>query len=242
VFLKCCVNGDRRRPEHPALPVTADELAADVARVAAAGADAVHVHPKDEEGRDTLDAAAVAAALTAIRERAPGVPVGLTTGAWIDPDPSRRVAAIAAWTVPPDFASVNWHEQGADDVATALLSKGIGVEAGVWHLEGLAAWSASPLRTACMRVLIELGDGLDARATVAEGERLLAALRPVAGGLAPVLVHGQGSSAWPALAHAATLGLQARIGLEDVLTLPDGTPAPDNAALVAAARTVAGAA
>jgi uncharacterized protein (DUF849 family) len=32
--------------------------------------------------------------------------------------------------------------------------------------------------------------------------------------------------------------LDARIGLEDVLVLPDGRPAPDNGALVAAAHRV----
>ena len=33
-------------------------------------------------------------------------------------------------------------------------------------------------------------------------------------------------------------GLDTRIGLEDVLVLPDGSPATDNAALVAAARAL----
>jgi uncharacterized protein (DUF849 family) len=240
MLLKCCLNGARLRAEHPALPVSAAELSRDAARVVAAGADALHVHAKDERGRDTLDAGVVAAVLTAIREQVPGVPVGLTTGAWIDPDPAGRVAAIRAWTVLPDFASVNWHEPGAEDVATDLLDRGVAVEAGVWHLEGLAAWSGSPLRNECIRVLIELGEGLDATATVAEADRILAHLPAQDRGRAPVLLHGQGSSAWPALGYAVTLSLQSRIGLEDVLTLPDGTPAPDNAALVAAARTVAG--
>ncbi len=36
-------------------------------------------------------------------------------------------------------------------------------------------------------------------------------------------------------AHAVRLGLDTRIGLEDTLTLPGGTRAPDNTALVAAA-------
>jgi uncharacterized protein (DUF849 family) len=36
--------------------------------------------------------------------------------------------------------------------------------------------------------------------------------------------------------RAAALGLMLRIGLEDVAELPDGSPAPDNAALVAATR------
>jgi len=52
----------------------------------------------------------------------------------------------------------------------------------------------------------------------------------------PVLLHGEGTSAWPALLLAGRLGLSTRIGLEDVLVLPDGAPAEDNAALVRAAH------
>ena len=239
MFLKCCVNGVRLPSEHPALPVTAAELGRDAARVVAAGADALHVHAKDATGRDTLDPTAVADAVTAIRGAAPEVPVGMTTGAWIDPDPAARVASIQAWTVRPDFASVNWHETGAEDVAAALIDAGVGVEAGLWHVEGARAWLESPLRAACVRVLVELGDGLDEVATVVEADRILDVLRDVPGDPPPILLHGQESSAWPALRHAATLGLQARIGLEDVLVLPGGTLAPGNATLVTAARLVA---
>jgi uncharacterized protein (DUF849 family) len=238
VFLKCCVNGVRLPSEHPALPVTAAELGRDAARVVAAGADALHVHAKDDAGRDTLDPTAVAAALTAIRSTAPGVPVGVTTGAWIDPDPAARVASIRAWTVLPDFASVNWHEQGSQDVAAALLERGVGVEAGLWVLDDVEPWLASPLRDSCMRVLIELPEGPDPSSVGALADQMLARVREGSPGRIPVLLHGEATYAWPALRHAVALGLQARIGLEDVLTLPDGTPAPDNAALVSAARAV----
>lgn len=40
------------------------------------------------------------------------------------------------------------------------------------------------------------------------------------------------------LREVARLGLDTRIGLEDTLELPDGSPAPDNAALVTAARQI----
>jgi uncharacterized protein (DUF849 family) len=80
---------------------------------------------------------------------------------------------------------------------------------------------------------VELGDGLaDPRA---DAQRLLALL-PDPG--PEVLLHGEGSSSWPVLRHAVRRGLATRIGLEDVLALPDGTPAPDNAALVRAARAI----
>jgi len=45
---------------------------------------------------------------------------------------------------------------------------------------------------------------------------------------------------WPALRLARRLKLAARIGLEDTLVFEDGSPAPDNAALVQAVRTMSG--
>lgn len=71
---------------------------------------------------------------------------------------------------------------------------------------------------------------------VAAAGRLVKALPPVPG--VPVLMHGEGRSAWPVLKEAVRRGLDVRIGLEDVLQLPDGQPAADNAELVAAARDV----
>lgn len=233
-LLEACLNGARLPAEHPVLPVTPAELASDVARVVAAGAGAVHLHVKDHDGRDTLSGAPLAEVLNAVRA-ATRVPVGVTTGAWAAPDPVERVAAVSAWTVLPDFASVNWHEPGAEQVTEALLERGVDVEAGVWHARAARAWRASPLRGRCLRVLLELPDGLDEAGAVEKADRLLA-LVDRAGTEVPVLLHGEGSSCWPALRHAARRGLATRIGLEDVLTLPDGAPACDNAALVAVAR------
>ena len=235
MLLKACLNGPRQRGEHAALPLTPEEIAADAASVAAAGAGAVHVHPKDDDGADTLDADRVADIVTAVRAAVPGLPVGVTTGAWALPDPDERAAAVRSWTVLPDFASVNWHEAGSAAVAAVLLERGVGVEAGLWHVDAVDAWLASPLRDRCFRVLLELPDGLDEARTGAEAELLLGRVAEQA---AEVLLHGEGSSCWPALRHAVRRGLATRIGLEDVLVLPDGTPAPDNAALVRAATRV----
>lgn len=154
--LKACLNGARHPAEHPALPVTPAALAADAAAVLAVGADAVHLHVKDAEGIDTLNGDALAAVLVAVRGTAPSLPVGVTTGAWSVPDPAERVAAVRRWTALPDFASVNWHEPGAEQVATTLLERDVGVEAGLWHVDAVDAWLASPNRDRCARVLLEL--------------------------------------------------------------------------------------
>lgn len=231
MLIKACLNGPRRPGDHPALPCAPDAVARDAAAVVAAGAGALHVHPKDDAGADSLHPAAVAEVLTAVREVVRGVPVGVTTGAWALPDPGERVAAVRAWTVLPDFASLNWHEEGADDVAAALLDRGVQVEAGLWHRRGVAAWQASPYRDRCLRVLVELPGELDDAGTEERAGELLAAIGPARS----VLLHGMGGSCWPAVRLALRRGLDTRIGLEDVLELPDGSPAPDNAALVRAA-------
>ncbi len=141
-----------------------------------------------------------------------------------------------AWQIRPDHASVNWHEDGAELVAGALLEQGVGIEAGVWSgTDGAERFLASPLRGQVLRVLGEVMD-LDAASAPGTARALLAALGdppPV-----KVLLHGEGPSTWPVLRLAAELGLDMRIGLEDVLHGPDGQGVADNAALVRTAVSV----
>ena len=230
IYVKACINGARTPDQHPDLPVTPEQLA--VAAVAAheAGAKAVHMHPKTPDGKDSLEPDVVGAAVAAVREAAPGLPLGVTTGFWALPDRDARQRAVEGWTVLPDFASLNWHEPGSPELAEVLLGKGLGVEVGLFHLEAAASWAESRMAQHCMRVMIELQADEDVAVADAMLERIAAAGSP-----APVLLHGLDESCWPLLEHAGVCGVQTRIGMEDTLKLPDGTVAPDNAALVSAA-------
>ncbi|MFB1294954.1 3-keto-5-aminohexanoate cleavage protein [Mycobacterium sp. pW049] len=229
-YLKACINGARTPDRHPNLPVTPEQLAAEAVAAHRAGARAVHVHPKDADGVDSLLAREVDAAVAAVREALPGLPLGVTTGYWALSDAQQRLDAVADWTVLPDFASVNWHEPGSPELARLLLSRGVGVEAGIFHAEAARSWAASDVAAHCLRVMIEL----DADGDTATADDLLA-LVGAAGSPAPVLLHGLDESCWPLLEHAGRRGLQTRIGLEDTLVLPDGTVAAGNAELVSAA-------
>ena len=237
-LIQACINGARPPAAHPALPVTPVEIAADIAAVLQAGADGVHVHPKDVDGLDTLDPDAVDAVITAARFVLHSRPIGVTTGAWALRDPAARVAAVRRWSVLPDLASVNWHESGSEAVTAALLERGIGVEAGLWTVDDVREWAVSPLRDEAVRVLLELPEGIGDAQVVILAQEMLDLVREVAPSV-PVLLHGEAHSAWPTLRHALRLGLQTRVGLEDTLQLPDGSIAPDNAALVRAARSFA---
>jgi uncharacterized protein (DUF849 family) len=230
IYVKACINGARTPDQHPNLPVTPEELADAALSAHHAGAQAVHMHPKTPDGKDSLEPNVVAAAVTAVRAAAPGLPLGVTTGFWALPDPDARRRAVEGWTVLPDFASLNWHEPGSPELADVLLDKGLGVEVGLFHLEAAAAWAESKMAQHCMRVMIELQGHEDVAVADAMLERIAAAGSP-----APVLLHGLDESCWPLLEHAGVCGVQTRIGMEDTLKLPDGSVTPDNAALVAAA-------
>lgn len=229
-MLKACLNGGVTRQQHAAVPVTPEELAEDARRCREAGAGAVHVHPRDADGRETLAAGDVAAAIEAIRAACPGLPVGVSTGAWIEPDAAARVRALQAWTTLPDFASVNVHEEGALDVARALHERGVGVEAGVWTPTAMDVFRDWPVP--CVRVLVECM-APDVPQALADAARTLALLPA---GAPPVLLHAEGPAVWPVLRQAVARGLDTRIGLEDTLSLPDGSTALDNGSLLAAAR------
>ncbi|MBF6544242.1 3-keto-5-aminohexanoate cleavage protein [Nocardia brasiliensis] len=235
-MLQVCLNGARTRNECAALPGTPDELAAAAREAVRAGAEDIHLHPKDATGQDTLDPDRVAAAVAAVRAAVPGVPVGVTTGAWTATHPGERVANVGAWTVLPDHASVNWHEDGAAAVAEALLARGIGVEAGIYSgTDAARRFLAWPHAHRALRVLAEVTDTdpLTARETAAA---LLDSLKAKID--LPILLHGQDTAAWTILTMAAARCLDTRIGLEDVLHLPDESPAESNDNLILAARHI----
>ncbi|MFI9394330.1 3-keto-5-aminohexanoate cleavage protein [Streptomyces bauhiniae] len=236
--MQVCLNGSRTAADGAQVPLTPDELARSAVEAVAAGATEVHVHPRTPCGRESLSARVVGPVVEALRGRA-GVPVGVTTGAWAEPDPAERLERVRSWSVLPDFASVNWHEPGAEELAELLLARGVGVEAGIWSGTGGAArFAASPLGPRVLRVLAEVTDTAPAT-TGASAHALLAELGTAHG--RPVLLHGEDGGAWPVLRLAGRLGLTTRIGLEDTLFLPDGEPAPSNARLVAAGLTEYGA-
>ncbi|MFF9104416.1 3-keto-5-aminohexanoate cleavage protein [Streptomyces rubrogriseus] len=234
-MVQLCVNGARGSADGAVVPLSPEAVADSVAEAVAAGATDVHVHPKTPCGRDTLSARVLAATLEAVRARVPAsVPVGVTTGAWAEPGPAARVARIRSWTALPDHASVNWHEPGAEEVAAALIERGVAVEAGIWSgTDGAALFRRSPLGPRVLRVLAEVTDPDPATAPDA-AHALLARLGTAHG--RPVLLHGEEGGAWTVLRLAGRLGLATRIGLEDTLRLPDGDRAASNAELVTAGR------
>jgi uncharacterized protein (DUF849 family) len=233
--LKVCLNGGRSREDHPAVPLAPAELAASAAAAVDAGAEAVHLHPRGADRRESLLAADVATAVAAVREACPGTPVGVSTGLWITGgDPAARHSAVAAWaglsaTAVPDFASVNLSEPGWARLSGVLASAGIAAEAGIWSVAD-ADQLAAGKDAAWLRILVEIIN-IPAANAVAAADEILHRIDALNAGI-PLLLHGEGRACWPLIAHAATLGLPARVGLEDTTVGPDDSAVSGNAELV----------
>ncbi|MEO8689352.1 MAG: 3-keto-5-aminohexanoate cleavage protein [Solirubrobacteraceae bacterium] len=136
MFLQACLNGSRPPGDHDRLPLTPDELARDAAEVAAAGAVALHVHPRGSDGLESLEPEHCGAAVAALREAAPKLEISLSTGLWItDGDVERRLECVRGWTELPDCVSVNVIEEGWEELAALLRERGIEIEIGLWLAE-----------------------------------------------------------------------------------------------------------
>ena len=236
MIVQACLNGARPAGYHPRLPVKLAALAEDAAATVAAGANELHLHVRAPDGRESLAPEHVDATLAALRARVPGTLIGISTGAWIEPDDDRRLGLIANWRELPDHASVNLSETAAPAVIERLHRRGIGIEAGlasVADAERLVQLGLGAVGAA--RTDRDRGAGAGGRSGCRRRHRG----GPGAGGVRkPVLLHGMDATVWPLVDEACRRGFSTRVGLEDGAWLPDGSIAASNAALVAAAIAI----
>jgi uncharacterized protein (DUF849 family) len=229
-LLEVALNGSR---DHPHVPRSPRELAAEARASVDAGAQILHLHPYDATGRETLAAEPCAAALRAVRAACPGIPISLSTSAAIEPDPTRRLELVSGWMELPELVTANQGEPGIAELCAHLVARGVGIEAGLLSLADAEAFVRSGLARSCVRVLIEPldADPQEATAHAAAMEELITG----AGIPLPQVHHGDGLACWAVNERALRRGHGMRTGLEDAPFLPDGQPAPGNAALVRAA-------
>jgi uncharacterized protein (DUF849 family) len=226
--------------DHPRVPVTRDDIVADAIACRDAGASLFHLHVRDGEGRHLLDAEAYRDTTDAIRRA-----VGRTLVVQITTEAAGRYARAAQMAVVrevrPEAVSIALRELVPDAAAEA-------------EAQAFLAWLRaenvmpqyilySPDEIARYRDLRGRGVIPDAR------DFLLFVLGRYAAGqvsepadLLPFLRAHDGSTPWAVCAFGpreaacamagAALGGHVRVGFENNLYLPDGTLAPDNAALV----------
>jgi uncharacterized protein (DUF849 family) len=232
-LLQAALNGDR---VHPATPHSPEEIAAEAKAAVAAGAQSVHLHPYGDDGRQTLDAGVCAETIRRVRQACPGTTISLTTSADVVEDPAERLRLIAAWTVLPDLVTANQGEEGILEVCELLVSRGVGIEAGLLSIGDARQFVAADVAGRCVRAMVEPLDA-DPSDAVAHAEAIENTLHEADVALEQVH-HGDGIASWAVNRRAISRGHGIRTGLEDTPVLPDGRQAQGNGDLIAAAAAM----
>ena len=218
------------KTDHPAVPITIPEIVAATRECATAGAEALHLHIRDREGRHSLDAGLYAEALAAIDEALPGYPVQITTesaGRYGPDDQCNLLEKLV-----PKWASISLREVAQDHALARRIyaicqDNGTVVQHIVYTAEDantLRMWQAEGGLGADESVILVLGSYAAGRA--AQPTDLRALLRS----LPPVnrwMVCAFGPSEHACLRHAAQLGGDLRVGFENSTTNSHGAPWPD---------------
>lgn len=255
MILAVAPNGARKtRSDHPAVPISPQELAATAAAARAAGAAMIHLHVRDAAQRHTLDVGAYREAIAAVRE-AVGEEIVIQVTS----------EAVGIFTPKEQMAMVRSLEPEAVSLAVReLIPDAAGEAAARDFLAWLVAAGILPQYILYAPEDVERFGRLQASGVIPPGPAFLLFVlgrytpgqRSVPGDLLPYL---RAIEAWPAAARlpwaicafgpketacvtaAAALGGHARVGFENNLYLPSGALARDNAELVAAAARAAAA-
>ena len=218
------------KADHPAVPITIPEIVAATCECAVAGAEALHLHIRDREGRHSLDAGLYAEALAAIDEAVPGFPVQVTTesaGRYGPDDQCTLLEELA-----PKWASISLREVARDhDLARRIYAickhNGTVVQHIIYTTQDadtLRMWQTDGVLGRNESVILVLGSYADGRAAQP------ADLAPLLRGLPPIanwMVCAFGPTEHACLRQAARLGGDLRVGFENSTTGADGTLWPD---------------
>lgn len=246
VMIMAAPNGARRtHADHGALPMTPEASAAEAQDLVEAGVSILHLHVRDASGGHTLDPARYREAIAAI-ESAVGddLLIQITTEAVGQYQPHEQMACVRE--LRPAAVSIALRElcPDEDDVPAFRAFYAEMRGEGVWPQIILYS-PADVRRFAELREAGVFGDDAPFLMLV------VGAYQPPRNGsvdeLDQLLEHMPGDVTWAVCCfggHEQSVALAAvergghvRLGFENNLTLPDGSEAPDNAALIRSFRS-----
>jgi len=248
-IVMCAPNGARKsKADHPALPISAEDLAGCAESILSAGASIMHVHVRDDEGRHSLDVDRYRAATRAIRDRVGRqLVIQVTTeacGIYVSEQQMDMVRELKPEAVSLGLQELCPHdatENAAGDFFSWLNAEGSMAQYILYSPEDVARFVTlrrngviPGMRPFVLYVLGRYSDDLtgDPRdlenfAALADDDMEWA-----------VCCFGKTEQAAASLASA--MNGHARVGFENNLLAPDGGTATDNATLVRSAAACNG--
>ncbi len=234
------------REDNPALPVTPEQIADEVAAAHAAGAAIAHLHLRGPDERPTADPAVAERTIELIAERC-DILVQLSTGVGLGVPFAAREALVE---LRPEMATLNPCSMsfGASEfsnpprdverLAGRMLELGVKPELEIYdtgHLEACLRLRDAGLLAEPLQFSLVLGVQGGMAATP-ENLTMMAARIPVGSAWQVIAI---GSASLRLTAIGLALGGNARAGMEDSLHLRKGELAPGNVALVERAASLA---
>ncbi|MBZ0217637.1 MAG: 3-keto-5-aminohexanoate cleavage protein [Fimbriimonadaceae bacterium] len=241
-LLMVAPNGARRtKRDHPGLPMTADEIAGEALLCRDAGAAALHLHVRSPTGEHSLDADIYRDAIKAVHETTGGdMVIQITTEAVGMYRPDEQMAAVKA--LRPEFVSLALREiipDPQDEAVAADFFAWMRAEKIIPQFILYDAGDMRKLADFCARGIIPASNpfvlyvlGRYAKDQTSAPEDLMPFLRAAHNYTWPWMVCAFGAHEAACIGRGIELGGHGRIGFENNLYMPDGTIAPDNAALV----------
>jgi uncharacterized protein (DUF849 family) len=240
-IVMCAPNGARKtKADHPALPISPDELADCAESILSAGASIMHVHVRDDEGQHSLDVDRYRTATKAIRDRiGDQLVIQITTEACGIYTPVQQMEMVRE--LKPEAVSIALKELCPDDEpersATEFFAwlndEGIMVQYILYSPEEVARFvklrNQGVIPDERPFVLYVLGRYSD---NLTGDPRDLESFAAVASDDTEWAVCCFGKTEQAAASIASAMGGHARVGFENNLLAPDGGTATDNASLV----------
>ena len=265
-IITCAVTGNITRPEqHPALPITPEQIADAAIDAAKAGAAIAHIHVRDPDtGAPSMELEHYREVVERIRAGDTDLIINLTTGPggrFMPSDDDPRVAAPGSTLVRPErrvehvvalrpeICSLDLNTMWFGNAVVINTPRNVTIMAGAIREAGvkpeLEVFDSGDLQLAYQLLesgvlprppLFQVVLGIR-NGFPATPETLLYAksLLPADAQWAAM---GTGRMEFPIVAQACLLGGHVRVGLEDNLYLSRGVLAPSNAALVERAVTI----
>lgn len=225
--IQVAINGNRTEE---IVPKTVESIVDSAVSAVRAGATSIHFHPRDNYGNETFIAEFVEAQISGLRKAFKNIPIGISTGEWIEPNIEKRLAQIDSWKILPDFVSINYDENDCAKVADLVSAKGIKIEVGLNSLEAAIKFTNIHSKGDILRILIEPQESnLDL--AIDNSDKISKYIKDC-GIDKPFLLHGVGETCWTLVELAFVKNYETRIGFEDILELVNGESAKSNAELV----------
>lgn len=224
---------------NPNVPMTPQEIADDVRRCADAGATVFHVHARDENQRPTLDLKYFKENVRSIKDVAPDVIIQLSTGARAGKDwqaranPVRLLPEMASFTTGSNNLPGIVYEnspQFIEFLAGVFKETGVKPEIEVFET-GMINNALHLQKKGLLRGPLHFDFVLGAPGSMPGSVKNLLFLSESIPPGSTWSVAGIGKAEIPLATAAIVMGGHVRVGLEDNLFLPDGSPAT-NARLV----------